>query len=115
VDPPGKLAEAGPVHLGSASHVLEEDRPELDEPQGGLAPGDDGVHACAVRVVSADATVSIAVQRRGVAAVPAVALTGDEIDERGVSDLLHRSLKYCSGDVRPVEFPPGRELGIAGR
>jgi len=51
VDPPGKIAEAGPIHLGSASHVLEEDRPELDEPQGGLAPGDDGVHTGAVRVV----------------------------------------------------------------
>jgi hypothetical protein len=115
VDPSGKLAEAGPVHLGPASNVLEEDRPELDKPQGGLAPGDDGVHAGAVRVVRADAAIAIAVQGRGVTAIPAVSLTGDQIDEGGIRDLLHCSLMHCSRNVWSIGFPPGRELGTAGR
>jgi len=115
VDPSGKLAEAGPVHLGPASNVLEEDRPELDKPQGGLAPGDDGVHAGAVRVVRADAAIAVAVQGRGVTAIPAVSLTGDQIDEGGIRDLLHCSLMHCSRNVWSIGFPPGRELGTAGR
>jgi hypothetical protein len=115
VDPLGKIAKAGPVHLGSASHVLEEDRPELDEPQGSLAPGDDGVHTGAVRVVVADTAIPIAVQRHGVTAIPAVPLTGDEINEGGISDLLHHTLMHCSGDIGPGEIPWGRELSIAGR
>ena len=79
----GRGGRPGPS--GPASQVLEQDRPELDEPQGGLAPGDDGVHAGAVRVVGADAAVAVAVKARGIAAVPAVALTGDEIDEAASS------------------------------
>jgi hypothetical protein len=102
VDPPRKIAEARPVHLGAAPNVLQEDRPKLDEPQGGLASGDDGVHTSTVGVVRADAAVAIAIQGRGVAAIPAVPLAGDEIDEGGVRDLLHRSLMHCSHNVRPT-------------
>ncbi len=43
--------------------ILEQDRPELDQPQGCLAPGDDGVHAGAVAVVGADAAVAVTVER----------------------------------------------------
>jgi hypothetical protein len=60
---------------------LEQDRTELDEAQGALAPGDDGVHAGTIAVVRADAAVAVAVQRSRIAAVPAIAFAGDEIDE----------------------------------
>jgi len=60
---------------------LEQDRTELDEAQGALAPGDDGVHAGTIAVVGTNAAVAVAVQRSRVAAVPAIAFTGDEIDE----------------------------------
>jgi hypothetical protein len=53
-------------------------------------------------VVRADAAVAVAIQGRGVAAVSAVPLAGDEIDEGGVRDLLHRSLKHCRHNVGPV-------------
>jgi hypothetical protein len=61
--------------------VLEQDRAELDEPKGGLAPGDDGVHAGTVAVVWADAAVAVTVERGCVAAAPTIAFAGDEIDE----------------------------------
>ena len=72
--------------------VLEQDRAELDEPKGGLAPGDDGVHAGAVAVVRADAAVAIAVEGGGVTTGAAISLAGDEIDERCFLGLLHGSL-----------------------
>ena len=61
--------------------ILEQDRAQLDEPQGRLAPGDDGVHAGTVAVVGADPAVAIAVEGGGVAAAPAITFAGDEIDE----------------------------------
>ncbi len=80
-----------PAPLGAASHVLEKDRTELDQAQSALAPGDDGVHAGAVGVVGADAAVAIAIEGSRIAAVPAVSLTGDEIDECRFLSLLHYS------------------------
>jgi hypothetical protein len=73
------------AHLG----FLEQDRTELDEPQGGLAPGDDGVHAGAVAVVGADTTVAVTVEGGGVAAGSAVPFASNQIDELGFLSLLH--------------------------
>ena len=75
-DPESQLAP-----LGAASGVLEKDRAELDEAQRALAPGDYGVHAGAVDVVRTHAAVPVAIERGGIAAVPAITLTGNEIDE----------------------------------
>jgi hypothetical protein len=72
--------------------VLEEDRSELDEPQGGLAPGDDGVHARTIAVMGADAAVPVTVECGCVTARSAVPLTRDEIYERRFLGLLHKSL-----------------------
>jgi hypothetical protein len=72
--------------------VLEEDRTELDQPQGGLAPDDDGVHAGTIAVVRAHAAVAIAVERGGVAAVAAITFAGDQVDEGRFLSLLHESL-----------------------
>jgi hypothetical protein len=72
--------------------ILEQDRTELDESEGRLAPGDDGVHAGAVAVVGADAAIAVAVESGGVAAGPAIAFAGDQIDEGRFLSLLHKSL-----------------------
>jgi len=85
--PPGPGLPRFP--LTASLDILEEDRTELDDPQGGLAPGDDGVHAGAVAVVRADAAVAVAIERRGVTARPAVSLAGDQINERLFLGLLH--------------------------
>jgi hypothetical protein len=61
--------------------ILEQDRSELDQPEGRLAPRDDGVHAGAVAVVGADPAVAVTVKCGGIAAVSAISLAGDEIDE----------------------------------
>ncbi len=87
-DPFSQVADGGRVHLVAGLEILEQDRAQLDEPQRRLASGDDGVHAGAVAVVRADATVAIAVQGGGVAAVPAVPFAGDQIDEGGIFGLL---------------------------
>lgn len=91
-DPLGQVADGGKIHLVATLEVLEQKRTEFDQPQGGLAPGDDGVHAGAVAVVGADTAVAVAIEGRGIAAVPTVPLTGDEIDERCFLGLLHTSL-----------------------
>jgi hypothetical protein len=72
--------------------ILEQDRTELDEAEGRLAPGDDGVHAGTVAVVGADAAVAVAIEGGRVAARSAVAFTGDQIDEGRFLNLLHDSL-----------------------
>jgi hypothetical protein len=69
--------------------ILEQKRSQLDEPQGRLAPRDDGVDAGAVAVVRAYPAVAVAVQGRSVAAGPAITLARDQIDECGVLGLLH--------------------------
>jgi hypothetical protein len=103
--PGGKVKDA-PTSTGSARpgrgrlrrpsvpdlEILEQDRSELDQAQGRLAPGDDGVHAGTVAVVGTDAAVAVAVERRRVAAGPAVAFAGDQIDEGRFLSLLHDSL-----------------------
>jgi hypothetical protein len=86
--------------------ILEQDRAQLDEPQRRLAPGDDGVHAGAVAVVGAHATVAVTVEGRRVTAGPAIALARDEIDERGILGLLQRT---------PSIHSAGHERGGAGR
>src|SRR4029078_10277053 len=87
-DPLGQVADGGRVHLFPDLEILEQDRAELDEAQGRLAPGDDGVHAGAVAVVGTDAAIAVTVESRGATARPAVPLTGDEIDERRFLGLL---------------------------
>jgi hypothetical protein len=69
--------------------ILEQQGPQLDEPQGRLAPRDDGVHARTVAVVRAHAAVAVAIQGRSVAAGATVALASDQVDERGIFCLLH--------------------------
>ena len=86
-----------PAPLGAASRVLQQDRTELDQAQRALAPGDDGVHAGAVDVVSADPAVAITIEGCGVATVPAISLTRDEIDEGLFFCLLHYS-PQCDGN-----------------
>jgi hypothetical protein len=88
-DPLREVANGGGIHLVSRLEVLEQDRTELDEPQGGLAPGDDGVHTGAVAVVRAYTAIAVTVECGRVAAIPAVTLAGDEIDERCFLGLLH--------------------------
>jgi hypothetical protein len=68
--------------------VLQQDRAELDQAKGRLAPGDDGVHAGTVCVVGADAAVAVTIERSRVTARPAVPLAGDEIDKRRFLGLL---------------------------
>jgi hypothetical protein len=87
--PPGRGRLRRPSVSGL--EILEEDRTELDESEGRLAPGDDGVHAGTISVVGADAAVAIAVESGGVAAGPAIAFAGDQVDE-GFLSLLHESL-----------------------
>ena len=87
-NPLGQVANRGRVHSVASLEVLQQDRTELDEAQGRLAPGDDGVHAGAVAVVGTDAAIAVTVESRGVTARPAVPLTGDEIDERRFLGLL---------------------------
>ena len=88
---PGRGSQPVPL---PASNVLEKDRAELDQAQGALAPGDDGVHTGTICVVGADAAVAIAVERSRITTVPAVALAGDEINEGRFLSLLHKSPQY---------------------
>jgi hypothetical protein len=82
--------------------ILEQERAQLDEPQGRLAPGDDGVHAGTVAVVWTDATVAIAIQGRSVAAGAAITLACDQIDERGFLGLLHGPSLFATRWARAV-------------
>jgi hypothetical protein len=88
-DPFSQVADGGWFHLAPNLQILEQDRAQLDEPQGRLASGDDGVHTRAVAVVGADTAIAVAIQRGGITARSAVPLTGDEIDERCFLGLLH--------------------------
>ena len=67
-DPFSQVADGGRVHLVPDPQILEQDWPQLDEPQRRLASGDDGVHARAVAVVGADAAVAVAIEGRRVTA-----------------------------------------------
>ena len=91
-DPFSQVPDGGRFHLVPGLQILEQDRPQLDEPQRRLASGDDGVDARTVGVVRADAAVAIAVEGGGVAAGAAVTLASDQIDERRFLGLLHESL-----------------------
>jgi hypothetical protein len=87
-----QVADGRRIHLVASLKVLEQDRTELDQAESRLAPGDDGVDARTVAVVRANATVTVAIERRGVTARPTVPLTRDQIDERRFLGLLHESL-----------------------
>jgi hypothetical protein len=96
-DPLRQVPNDGRVHSVPGLEILEKDRTELDESEGRLAPGDDGVYAGTVAIVGADAAVAVTVQRRGVAAGAAIALAGNQIDERLFLGLLHMSLFSVPG------------------
>ncbi len=81
--------------LGAHLEILEQDRTKLDQPQGRLAPCDDGVHAGTVAVVGADSTVAITVEGGGVAAGSAIPFARDQIHELGFLSLLHGSLSLA--------------------
>jgi hypothetical protein len=89
--------------------ILEQDRSQLDEPQGRLASGDDGVHAGTIRIVRAYAAVAVAVEGRCIAARAAITFARDQIDESGVLGLLHGLPPVAALDTsergweRPVE------------
>ena len=101
-DPLRQVADGGRVHLVPDPQILEQDWPQLNEPQCRLATGDDGVDARAVAVVRADAAVAIAIEGRRVTARPAVTLAGDQIDERRFLGLLHESLFSLTERFRGV-------------
>ena len=61
-----------------------------DEPERRLATGDDGVDAGAIAVVGTHTAVAVAIEGRRIAAIATIALTGDQIDERGILGLLHK-------------------------
>jgi hypothetical protein len=106
---PGREWTQGPLraHL----EVGEQHRPELDQPKGSLAPGDDGVHAGAVAIVGADAAVAVTVEGGGIAAGPAVTFASDEIHELGFFSLLHSSLTLA---LRGRSNGTGRNLRRSG-
>src|SRR6185295_2553806 len=97
--PRGRGRARRPLVLGDPQ-VLEQDRSELDQPKGGLAPDDDGVHAGTVAVVRTDATIAVAVECGGVAAVAAITFAGDQVDEARFLSLLHESLTYATARIR---------------
>jgi hypothetical protein len=80
-NPLGQVANRGGVHSVAVPEVLQQDRTELDEADGRLAPGDDGVHAGAIAVVGAHAAIAVTVEGCRVTARSAVPLTGNEINE----------------------------------
>jgi hypothetical protein len=92
---PGSLRRPSAAHLD----VLEQDRTELDQPKGRLAPGDDGVHAGTVAVVGTDAAVAITVEGGGVTAGAAVPFTGNQVHELGFLSLLHKLPLSCPSRV----------------
>jgi hypothetical protein len=93
-DPLSQVPDGGRFHLVPGLQILQQDRAQLDESQRALASGDDGVHAGTVGIVRADPAIAITVECRGVAARAAVALAGDQIDERCFLGLLH-GLPFC--------------------
>jgi hypothetical protein len=106
VDPGGEVADGRVLHLIPLAKILEQDRPQLDDLQRGLAPSDDGVHTRTIAVVGADSTVAVAVEPRRIAAGTAIALTGNEIGERLIAELnlgryrrerLHNTLSPLTG------------------
>ena len=111
-DPLDEVADGGRVHLV----------PDLGDPGAGsggarsaAGPSCSGRRRGSRRgssVVGADAAVAVAVERGGVAAGPAVALAGDEIDERGFLGLLHESLSLLG---RLAGRRAVSRDGIAGR
>ena len=98
-NPLGQVSNRGSVHSVPDLEILEQDRSELDQPQGRFAPGDDGVHAGTVAVVGTDTAVAIAIEGCGIAARAAIALAGNQIDERLFLGLLHKSLISVPGKV----------------
>ena len=118
-NPLGQVANRGSVHSVAGLEVLQQDRTELDEAHGRLAPGDDGVHAGAIAVVGADSAVAGTVEGCGVAARATVTLTCDEIDERRFLGLLQlvplSELGQGLGAQRVRGFrDPDRSSGPAG-
>jgi hypothetical protein len=100
-DPLRQVANSGGVHLVPDLEILEQDRTELDESEGRLAPGDDGVHAGTVAIVGAYAAVAVTVKGGGVAAVAAVTFASDQVHELCFLSLLHGpSLLVLRGQAR---------------
>jgi hypothetical protein len=91
--------------------ALEQDRSKFDDPLGGLAPCDHGVHAGTVGIVRADAAVPVAAQPGRVTAGPAVPLAGDEIDERIFDGIMLHSapptITALGGNTNAGRVTPG--------
>ncbi len=109
--PPGPSA--------TRSQVLQQDRPELDHAQRALATGYDGVHAGTIPVVRADAAITVTVKAGSVAALAAVALTRNQIEETLFCDLrphdtlaaaIHRCRTPSGGTSRVANGTPERGL-----
>src|SRR5688500_18842156 len=85
VDPLDQIADLGQLHLvgyfGVQLHdvCLDQERADLDDEQRSLAPSDEWVDTRSVSVVRTDSAVSVAVDRHGVAAATALALTRDQV------------------------------------
>jgi hypothetical protein len=114
-DPLGELAYGGDIHLAASPQVLKQDRLELEDSLGALAPRDDGVHARTIAVVGTDDAVAVTAEPRGVAAGATVPLAGNQI-YRGVLDVgLHGSLSMAHR-VAPDNGgqPRAEEMSSAG-
>ena len=94
---PGREPWTRPLVAGL--EVLEQDRTELDQPQGRLAPGDDGVHAGAVAVVGADAAVAVTVEGGGVAADRQSRSQAMRSTNDASSACFNSSLSLCWGRI----------------
>ena len=92
--------------------ILEQHRPQLDDLERGLAPGDDGVHTRTIRVVRAHPAVSIAVEPGSVTAGSAVPFAGDQVRERRIADI-----RVCRRRVRlhKLPLPPLVRVSAMGR
>ena len=107
-DPGGEVADGRLVHLAPCSHLLEQLRPELQDPERRLAAGDDGVHTGAIRIVRTWPAVAVAIEPGGVAAGPTIALARDQIGERLVTELRIRRRKRLHGSLSlPLEANAG--------
>ena len=94
-DPFGQVADGGRVHLVPGLEILEQERTQLDEPQRGLASGDDGVHAGTVAVMRTYAAIAPA---RLCPSAASVRESVKQAEEASFVDLIacERDCRNCS-------------------